>query len=108
MFLQVWHNVGLFTAHDGLYINITKARAYNSSGDEIPLSQVKSVCTDGHCSQLVPDSTATQQSMSIPPIGGLTIGAIMPLHRQGDAHQLFTCGQIDEGIYFYSNSQQAN
>lgn len=94
---KVWHNVGIFTAHDGLYINVTKARAYNTSGDEIPLSQVKSICSDSHCNQLVPESTAIQPSMTISPIGGLTIGAIMPLHKTGTGQDVLNCGQIDEG-----------
>ena len=87
--------MGAFTAHDGLILNVTKARAYNTSGDEIPLSQVKSVCSGSHCSQLIPESTAIQPSMTISPTGGLTIGAIIPLHRPGD--DIFNCGPIDEG-----------
>jgi len=90
--------VGIFSRQEGLYINVTKARTYNTSGDEVPLSQFKSVCNDGHCAQLIPESTAIQPSMSIPPFGGLTIGAIMPLHRSGSAGDMFNCGKLDEGI----------
>ncbi|XP_054155326.1 metabotropic glutamate receptor 2-like [Oppia nitens] len=95
----VWHNVGVFTAHDGLFINVTKARAYNTSANEIPLSQVKSVCNDSECLHIVSESNAVQPIMSITPIGGLTIGAIMPLHKHGSSGDLFNCGPIDNDMF---------
>ena len=91
--------MGVFTAHDGLYINVTKARAYNTSADEIPLTQVKSVCMDSQCSHVIPDATAVQPTMAIAPVGGLTIGVILSLHKPGPSGDVFNCGQIDEGMF---------
>jgi hypothetical protein len=98
---KVWNSVGIYSKHEGLIINATKARAYNTSGDEVPLSQFKSECIEKHCAQLIPESTAIQPSMSIQPFGGITIGAIMPIHKSGSIDDMFNCGKLDEGLYYF-------
>ncbi len=91
--------MGIFSRQEGLFINVTKARAYNTSGDEVPLNQFKSICGDSHCAQFIPESTVIQPSMSVQPFGGLTIGAIMPIHKSGLINDMFDCGKLDEGLY---------
>lgn len=70
-------------------------RGFGDQGEQVPLSEVHSVCNDSDACIKPGDSSALGLSyMKIPPNQEFVIGVMIPVHQPGDS--FFTCSKMIE------------